>query len=70
MITIEKLYGIQCDSCATYYVDEHNGIGYWLESSSAEESAMDKGWYCDEKHYCPNCHTIKDDDELVINPKP
>lgn len=70
MITTEKLYGIQCDICGTYYVDEHNGIGFWLEIPYAEESAMNKGWYCDDKHYCPNCHTINDDDELVINAKP
>lgn len=30
------------------------------------------GWHVTEdgKHYCPECHIIDDDDNLIIKPKP
>jgi rubredoxin len=60
---------LSCDNCGEIYIDE-NGTGFsiWGTESDAHEHADNDGWHLDDKHYCPTCHTIDDDDNLVINP--
>jgi Zn finger protein HypA/HybF involved in hydrogenase expression len=62
---------LSCDNCGEIYQDEHGtGFSIWVHESGVHDSADSDGWYLhgeEDKHYCPECHTINDNDELVIN---
>lgn len=59
------LYGIKCDRCRENYEDEE-GHTVFFDKGDAEEGASESDWYCDgDKHYCPNCHTIDDNDVIT-----
>lgn len=56
---------ILCDNCKVHYTD-YNGFAIFIDASNANPE--DNGWYVSEGvHYCPDCHTITDDDVLHIN---
>jgi len=59
---------ISCDNCGETYTDEHSGFSIYVDESSAYESADSDGWYGDKNiHYCPSCHKIDDEDNLIID---
>jgi len=61
---------ITCDNCKETYTEEHSGFSFFADEDNANDNAQDDQWYSDEgKHYCPECHTINDHDELVIDYK-
>ena len=63
----DELTGIKCDNCKELYTETHNGFSFFSDELNAQESADNDGWFHDnKKHYCPNCHTIDDDDKLII----
>ena len=68
----EKCVSITCDNCGETYTNDHSGFSWFPNNSDAYEEAGDDGWHEteDEKHYCPDCHEIDDDDNLIIKPKP
>ena len=62
-----KMFTIVCDNCG---VDAGDDAQYscWNDKDYAEDVALDADWIKDnENHYCPNCHTHDDEDNLVIN---
>lgn len=59
---------ISCDNCGEVYSDDHSGFSIFLDEGTANEYADNDSWHSDNgKHYCPDCHTINDDDEIVID---
>ncbi|MBD8348555.1 hypothetical protein [Dysgonomonas sp. HGC4] len=64
----EIMYGISCDGCETIYED-FNGWTLHTKKEEAKDAALESntGWIeHDEKHYCPNCHLIDDNDNTVV----
>jgi hypothetical protein len=62
MITEEKCYVITCDKCERVC----NEQGY-ADKNDAIEAAQNSDWYVSEnKHYCPKCYEIDDNDNLVL----
>lgn len=59
----EYLYNIECDRCKDKLDPE-----FWHEEEETLESIMpDCGWIKQgNKHYCPDCYFIDDDDNIVI----
>lgn len=67
MIHEEKCYCVTCDNCGKTYEDVNTGFTLWVDNSEANENVQDNDWYKDgDKHYCPNCHTVDEDDNLII----
>lgn len=70
MINEETFYSIECDGCKA---EAENGEGhcYWADLSMTKENARESDWHTtdDDKHYCPNCHSFDDNDELVLTPQ-
>ena len=63
------MYGIKCNRCQEIYEDSE-GVNFAVDRhGDLEECAQEDGWYVNgEKHYCPNCHTINENDEVVTKP--
>jgi len=71
MYTKTEVYSIVCDNCQDLFIDDRDsGQCYWEIADEARVEADEYGWHHDadnNKHYCPECHTINDNDELVID---
>tara|TARA_R110002126_G_scaffold277398_1_gene423248 strand:+ start:149 stop:397 length:249 start_codon:yes stop_codon:yes gene_type:complete len=65
------MYTIECDLCKTQFVDEHEGFVAWADYDGARDNALDSEWTENveqgkkDKHYCPECYSINDNDEVV-----
>lgn len=67
MIHEVTMFSISCDNCNEDYIESHNGWSAMNDQSSIQELADNDGWHTDdEKHYCPNCFTINDEDNLIL----
>lgn len=67
MIKITKAFVIECDNCFKEFED-YSGFSLFSDGDNAHPE--DRGWYVhDEVHYCPDCHTINDDDEVIVKGK-
>ena len=67
MIKQVKMFTVVCDNCG---LDSNKDAEYsaWNDSSYAEDVATESGWVKDDdNHYCPDCVSYDDDDNLVIN---
>lgn len=61
---------ITCDNCEETYQNDHSGFSIFVDEIQAHDDADNSGWYSDDgKHYCPTCHEIDDNDDLIIKPK-
>lgn len=59
---------LSCNNCGESFIEGHNGYSIFVDEQSAHEYADSEGWSSrDDKHYCPSCHTIDEDDNLIIN---
>ena len=57
---------LTCDNCGETYMDDHSGFSIYVDENGAHEAAEDDGWHLEgDKHYCPECHTIDDEDNLI-----
>lgn len=68
MIQEVKMFTVVCDNCG---VDVNKDAEYscWNDRSYAEENAMECNWIKqDDKHYCDDCYSYDDDDNLIIKP--
>jgi hypothetical protein len=66
MIKEVTMFTVVCDNCG---VDVNEGQQYscWNDKGFAEDMAMEADWIKeDDKHYCLNCFSYDDDDNLVI----
>lgn len=63
------MYGIKCNRCQAIYEDSEGANLAVDRHGDLEESAQEDGWYVNgDRHYCPNCHTINENDEVVTKP--
>ena len=70
MIIEETFYAIECDVCKTQ-AENGDGHWFWADENTTKENAMECEWHTeDDKHYCPDCHSFNDEDELVIKVLP
>jgi hypothetical protein len=69
MIKEVQMYTVICDNCGK---DCCEGSEYscWNDSAAARDVAMDDNWTEDrdfDKHYCPDCWSYDDQDNVIIN---
>jgi hypothetical protein len=69
MIVKEYFYAVKCSNCGD--MSELDDATFWSDESSAVEIAEDSDWCVtdDGKHYCPDCYSFDDEDNLVIKSK-
>lgn len=68
MYNKETCICITCDNCGELYRDEHSGFSLFVDEWSAHEAVDNDSWYSESgTHYCPACHKIDDEDNLVVN---
>lgn len=62
------LYGIKCDRCREVFEDSE-GHTVFFDKGDAEEGVAEDSWHCDgDKHYCPNCYFVDDNDVITVKP--
>ncbi|MCW0484094.1 hypothetical protein [Gaoshiqia sediminis] len=65
MIIHGVFFAVKCNRCGN--ICESGDYQYWNDESAAEESAAESEWHIDNgKHYCPNCHEIDENDNVLI----
>ena len=68
MIYPVEMYGAGCDNCGTEYYNDHHGWAAMNDRNGIWELMDNDDWIEDDgKHYCPDCFTHDDEDNLIIN---
>ena len=73
MIDKNIMYGCHCDNCGEHWIDEESGLSVcYTENDILNEVRNFESWHTEgpfgnEKHYCPDCFKITDEDKLVID---
>ena len=68
MIKEVTMYTVICDNCGKDVCKDQEFAG-WNDKDYAVDIARDGDWYIGERtdrHYCADCHTYDDDDNLII----
>lgn len=66
MIKEHKMYSVICDRCQINAFENDENIA-WESEGSAWEMAYASGWQkIKDRHYCPGCYEINDEDQLVV----
>lgn len=69
MVKQVTMFTIICDNCGRD-VNEGQEYSCWNDKGYAEDIAMEADWIKeDDKHFCPDCYTYDDDDNLIIKEK-
>lgn len=66
MIQKVEMFTVVCDNCQK---DAGANADYscWNDDDYAQDVALESGWIKeDDKHYCPDCYSYDDNDELVL----
>jgi hypothetical protein len=64
MIITEVFYGVKCNRCGTQYEDSEHA--FWNDEGNTLEYSHSEGWNEQNgKHYCPDCHEVDDDGDLI-----
>jgi len=75
MIYEVKMYGAQCDHCKKEWYDDHNSWTAMSDESAMDSVLNDEGWLRgdekigegkDDEHYCPECWSYDDNDNLIL----
>jgi Zn finger protein HypA/HybF involved in hydrogenase expression len=67
MIIKVEMYTVECDNCKETR-GQHGDYSCWNDENYALEEAIDNEWTEREgNHYCPECHSWDDEDEIIIN---
>ena len=67
MIKEVKMFTIICDNCKID-ANEDSEFSCYNERQYMEDVAKESNWIENEgNHYCPDCYSFDDNDELVIN---
>lgn len=67
MIKERTMYTVICDNCK-YDIGSNSEYSCWNDNSYARENAMESEWLeQDDKHYCPDCFTHDENDNIIIN---
>lgn len=68
MLKEVKMYTVVCDNCGKD-VNKDAEYSAWNDKRYAEDIAMEADWIKEnDNHYCPDCFTYDDDDNLLIMP--
>ncbi len=60
---------LTCDNCEIPFEDG-SGFSIFPDGNSAQERASDSDWEIqDERHYCPGCYIVDDDEKVIIKVK-
>jgi hypothetical protein len=66
MIYPITMYAGKCDGCGKQW-DNGDGVIAYQEESTVKESMQDSFWHIEgDKHYCGNCWSYDDDDNIVL----
>jgi len=66
MIQEVKMFTIICDRCKKDVCNEHD-YSCWNDEGYAEEISLEDGWVKDgDCHYCPDCFTYDENDNLIV----
>ncbi len=66
MIKEVIMYTVVCDNCGKDH-NKNEEIAAWNDKNYAQECAMNSNWLKEEdKHYCTDCYSYGDNDELII----
>jgi len=66
MIKSIEMFTIVCDNCKKDLCSGHE-YSAWGHAGYVEEMADEDNWHKeDDKHYCPDCYSWDDDDNLVL----
>jgi hypothetical protein len=66
MIHPVEMYAAECDVCKNDF-ETYEGWSALTCQDRLEDSLNDSGWHIDGiKCYCPDCHTINDEDQVVF----
>lgn len=63
----KTFFGLQCDGCGCMLPsDTGEGDLYYEDVAALTFVAKNSGWLIthDHRHYCPNCHSVNDDDMI------
>ena len=67
MIQTVEMFTVVCDNCGKD-ANENSDYSCWNDTETALDQAMESDWHeKDMKHYCPNCYSMNDDDEIIID---
>lgn len=74
MIQEIKMFGCFCDNCGDQWDDDETGYCAFTDAFSMKDHLVDDThWHTlsgtPDRHYCPECFTIDDNDNLIIKPK-
>lgn len=68
MIIKVDMYTAECDNCGAHA--EFGDFSCYADKDSVREESSESGWHfvdgCRGKCYCEDCHTMGDNDELII----
>lgn len=73
MIYEVKMFSAKCDNCDKEYMEAHNGWSAMSDESGLVELMSNDDWHVHDdgnKHYCSDCYTIDDEDNLIIKENP
>lgn len=66
MIKEVTMYTVICDNCG-HDVNKDAEYSAWNDRDYAVECALESDWIeKDDKHYCPECFSYDDDDNLIL----
>ena len=66
MIEKVEMFTVVCDNCGED-AGASSDASCWNDEAVAEEMALESEWIKeDEKHYCPNCWSRDDNDNLIL----
>lgn len=74
MIHEVTMFACKCDNCDEDWVG-YDDIFCMLFKSDIENDLNDSDWHTlkvdgqQDKHYCPECHSFNENDELIIKSK-
>lgn len=62
----QEAYSLECDGCKNGF-ENNSGFTIFIDEQCMLEDAYNSDWTeKDGKHYCDNCYTINDDDEIIF----
>lgn len=68
-MSIEKveMFMATCDNCGSHWEDDNSGICAMTDELSIKEQINNESWHTDgDKHYCSECWSYDDNDEIIL----
>ena len=63
------VYSAECDMCKTDFECPFEGWSIFMSKDHMTDSMSNRNWHIDgDTCYCPKCHEIDDDDNLILKP--